>query len=258
MLFRSNNYSQVGIVNKSTGTNASADLALYNNIDPIGQLAGFVDLGINSTNRIYDGIYPGSAGDAYLFTDSHHLILGTTTGSNARVTIFAGGVSESENAKLILFGNNQHQISGSLLMSGSLTINSSLIDNQITNSIASGTKVVSINPTGSYTSAFYNYTSATKTIAGQLNSFAGYQGGGYGSDTAGSGGGSLHGSGGGGMTTGGVASSASYGGNNGGGGAGKYFPGFSLDRSQAGGGGGGKGGAGGSATVGVYSVYCPY
>ena len=166
-----NNYSQVGIINKSAGTNASADLALYNNIDPTGQLAGFVDLGINSTNRVYDGIYPGAAGDAYLFTDSDHLIIGPISASgNTRLTLFAGGISESENAKLTLFGNNQHQMSGSLLMSGSLTINSSLISNQTTSSISSGTKVVSINPTGSYTSAFYNYTitSGSNARSGQV------------------------------------------------------------------------------------------
>jgi hypothetical protein len=117
------NFLQVGIANENTGTNASADLALYNNIDPIGQSAGFVDIGINSTNYEYNGIYPGSAGDAYVFTDSHHLVLGATSGSGAtRVTIFAGGINEADNAKLILFGNNQHQMTGSLDISGSLTV----------------------------------------------------------------------------------------------------------------------------------------
>ena len=118
-----NNYLQVGIANDYVGINASADLALYNNIDPINQLAGFVDLGINSTEYAYNGFYPGGAGDAYLFTDSHHLVLSATSGSgDTKVTISAGGVNEAENAKLILFGNNQHQMSGSLNISGSLTV----------------------------------------------------------------------------------------------------------------------------------------
>jgi hypothetical protein len=49
--------------------------------------------------------------------------LGATSGSgDTRVTIFAGGISEAENAKLILFGNNNHQMSGSLDISGSLIV----------------------------------------------------------------------------------------------------------------------------------------
>lgn len=121
------NFLQVGIANENPGTYASADLALYNNIDPINQSAGFVDIGINSTN--YDNpLYPGKGGDAYVFTDSNHLILGATSGSeNTKVTIFAGGSSESENAKLILFSNNQHEMTGSLNISGSLTVGGTII-----------------------------------------------------------------------------------------------------------------------------------
>lgn len=109
------NYAQVGITNANIGTTASADLVLYNNIDYENQLAGFVDLGINSTNYVYNGVYPGSAGDAYLFTDSEHLVIGSVSGSGAaKITLFAGGISESDNAKLVLYGNNKHQMTGSL------------------------------------------------------------------------------------------------------------------------------------------------
>jgi hypothetical protein len=165
------NYSQVGIVNANAGATASADLALYNNIDPINQLAGFVDLGINSTNYVYNGFYPGTAGDAYLFTDSHHLVLGSTSGSgNTRVTIFAGGVNEAENSKLILFGNNQHQMSGSLNMSGSLTVGGTitaqtLIVQTITSSIDF---VTGSTRFGSQLSNTHQFTGSV-SITGSLN-----------------------------------------------------------------------------------------
>jgi hypothetical protein len=116
------NFTQASIGNLSTGTTASADFVAYNNIDTTDQGAGYIDMGINSTNYVYNGVYPGKGGDAYLFTDSDHLLLGSISQSiNSKVTIFAGGISESENAKLILFGNNQHQMTGSLSVSGSIT-----------------------------------------------------------------------------------------------------------------------------------------
>jgi hypothetical protein len=109
------NYSQIANVNKGGGQASSADIVVYNNIDPDNQLAGFLDMGINSTEYVYNGVYPGTAGDAYLFTDAHHLLLGSVSQSlNSKVTIFAGGISEADNAKLILYGSNQHQMTGSL------------------------------------------------------------------------------------------------------------------------------------------------
>lgn len=157
-----NNFSQIGVSNSNSGSNASADLALYNNIDPEGQAAGFIDIGINSTNYVYNGIYPGTAGDGYVFTDSHHLVLGATSGSgNTKVTIFAGGISEFENAKLILFGNNQHQMTGSLSITGGITGSlygtSSWAQNAITASYVAASNVVGLSlfqiATGSITAS---------------------------------------------------------------------------------------------------------
>jgi hypothetical protein len=165
------NFLQVGIANENTGTNASADLALYNNIDPIGQLAGFVDIGINSTNYEYNGIYPGSAGDAYVFTDSHHLVLGATSGSGAtRVTIFAGGINEADNAKLILFGNNQHQMTGSLDISGSLTVGGTITaQTLIVQTITSSVDFVTGSTRfGSQLSNTHQFTGSV-SITGSLN-----------------------------------------------------------------------------------------
>lgn len=165
------NFLQVGIANESTGTAASADLALYNNIDPINQEAGFIDIGINSTNYEYNGIYPGTAGDGYLFTDSHHLVLGATSGSGeTKVTIFAGGISESENAKLILFGNNQHQMTGSLDISGSLTVGGTITaQTLIVQTITSSVEFITGSTIfGSLLSNTHQFTGSV-SITGSLN-----------------------------------------------------------------------------------------
>jgi hypothetical protein len=157
------NYLQIGIANKSTGSNASTDLALYNNIDPEGQLSGFIDIGINSTNYVSNSFYPGKEGDAYVFTDSSHLLLGSTTGSSdSKVTLFAGGVNEAENAKLILYGNNSHELTGSLRVhSGSITSSlfgtASWANNATTASYVLGSNIDGLNlsriSTGSVTAS---------------------------------------------------------------------------------------------------------
>jgi hypothetical protein len=116
------NYLMISVANMAQGSNSSADIVAFNNIDPNGQQAGYIDVGINSTYYVGNLYYPGSTGDAYVFTDSHHLILGSVSQSNAsRVTIFAGGINEADNAKLILYGSNQHQMTGSLNVSEFVT-----------------------------------------------------------------------------------------------------------------------------------------
>jgi cytoskeletal protein CcmA (bactofilin family) len=101
----------------------------------------------------------------------HHLVLGATSGSgNTKVTIFAGGVSETDNAKLILFGNNQHQMSGSLDISGSLTVGGTitaqtLIVQTITSSVdyVTGSTIF-----GSQLSNTHQFTGSV-SITGSLN-----------------------------------------------------------------------------------------
>ena len=91
------NYSQIAHANANAGTNASTDIVAYNNIDPEGQLAGYIDMGIASTNYVRSNIYPSAQGDAYIFTDSPHIMLGSISQSGeSKVTLFAGGVNRSE------------------------------------------------------------------------------------------------------------------------------------------------------------------
>jgi len=165
------NYFQLAHTNRSGGTTASADIVAYNNIDPEGQLAGFIDMGIASTNYVRSDIYPGAEGDAYVFTDAPHLLLGATSGSGAtKVTIFAGGINEAENAKLILFGNNQHLMSGSLDISGSLTVGGTITaQTLVVQTITSSVEFITGSTIfGSLLSNTHQFTGSV-SITGSLN-----------------------------------------------------------------------------------------
>ncbi len=63
-------------------------------------------------------------------------------------------------------------VTGSLAITANLTLSQSSFTNQNTSSLASGTQTISTNATGSFTSAFYNYTisSGSNARAGQVMS----------------------------------------------------------------------------------------
>ena len=82
-----NNYAQLNIVNKSTGTTSSADVVATNNTGT--ELVNFIDMGINGSN--YAGGIIGVANDAYLYSTGRELYIGNaTTGSTGNIRIFAG------------------------------------------------------------------------------------------------------------------------------------------------------------------------
>jgi hypothetical protein len=114
-------FLQLALSNQSSGSLASSDIVAYNNIDPTNQAFGFIDMGINSTNFDDPTNYPGwIGGHSYVFSDAPGMIIGSTSGSS-QVNIFAGGVNPITNSKLVIRANNQHSMTGSLSISGSLT-----------------------------------------------------------------------------------------------------------------------------------------
>jgi hypothetical protein len=114
-------YLQIAITNANAGVSASADMVAYNNIDPENQLAGFIDIGINSTTYAPNAIYPGGNGDSYIFSDAQNLLIGNVSGSRDVVNIFAGGANADTNSKLKLRASNIHSLTGSLQVTGSIT-----------------------------------------------------------------------------------------------------------------------------------------
>jgi hypothetical protein len=109
-----NNYLQLNIQNTNQGISASSDVvATANNGN---ETTNYIDMGINSEN--YNTGFVGNANDAYLYSTGNHLHIGNV--SNFPVQIFAGGSDVDIHNKLELNPNNQHMMSGSLDVSGSI------------------------------------------------------------------------------------------------------------------------------------------
>lgn len=103
-----NTYTQLNIVNKRTGAQASADIVATN--DTGNETGNYVDLGINSSN--YGGAL-GSPNEAYLFNTGSNFIIGNITrGANANLKLFAG--NDGTVFPVIVTGSN-------VILTGSLT-----------------------------------------------------------------------------------------------------------------------------------------
>jgi hypothetical protein len=109
-----NNYLQLNIQNTNQGTNASSDVvATAGNGD---ETINYIDMGINSDNFIGN---IGGPNDAYLYSTGQNLHIGNATAGQP-IQFFAGGIDVEANKKLELNANGQHQITGSLDVSGSV------------------------------------------------------------------------------------------------------------------------------------------
>jgi hypothetical protein len=109
-----NNYLQLNIQNTNQGTNASSDVVAT--ADNGNESTNYIDVGINGEN--YNSGFIGGVNDAYLYSTGRHLHIGNA--SNYPVQIFAGGSDVDIHNKLELSPNNQHLMSGSLDVSGSI------------------------------------------------------------------------------------------------------------------------------------------
>ena len=110
-----NNYLQLNIQNTNQGTNASSDVVAT--ADNGNESTNYIDMGINSEN--YSQNFVGAANDAYLYSTGNDLHIGNTT-PNKVLQIFAGGSDVDIHNKLVISPNNQHQMTGSLDVSGSI------------------------------------------------------------------------------------------------------------------------------------------
>ena len=110
-----NNYLQLNIQNTNQGVSASSDVvATANNGN---ESANYIDMGINS--ETYSQNFIGAANDAYLYSTGNDLHIGNAT-PNKPLQFFAGGSDVDVYNKLQLNPNNQHSMSGSLDVSGSV------------------------------------------------------------------------------------------------------------------------------------------
>jgi len=121
-----NLYSQFALTNQNSGSFASADIVAQNDLGTEEDY--YVDMGINSSGHGIDPSYTvGGPNDTYMLsvsTGGDHYIGSPTNGS---IIMFTGDdFNGEEHAKLILKANNQHQMSGSLSISGSINLNNIL------------------------------------------------------------------------------------------------------------------------------------
>jgi len=143
------NYLQINIRNFSTGSNSSADfVATY---DTGTEDTGYINMGINGTSYVGNAIHD-LPGDGYIYTTGSNLVIGTAT-SGSTLTLFAGGERYSD-GKLRLRANNQHELSGSLFVTGSLTVSGSSTFTNIGPAIFSGSVNTTNGVTGSFTGSF--------------------------------------------------------------------------------------------------------
>lgn len=119
------NYSQLNITNLNGGVSASADVVATANNGT--ETSNYIDMGINSdqygiTNAV------GGPNDAYVYSTGNMLHIGNAT-PGQHIMFFAGGLDAEANNKLTLDANNQHILSGSLNVTGSISVQDNVINN---------------------------------------------------------------------------------------------------------------------------------
>jgi len=150
-----NNYFQVYINNSNTGTNASSDLALYNDTGISSNT--FIDIGIDSTtfsNALFTITGPN---EGYLYTGASNLAIGVA--GVAAIKFFSNGTLANSEAMRIDAGSNVN-IGNTRAGTMSLTVGNTTVNTVIT-SIA-----VQIGNNVSNTSGFYPESNTIGTALG--------------------------------------------------------------------------------------------
>jgi hypothetical protein len=108
-----NNYIQLNIQNRSTGTTATADLVITANNGT--DTSNYINLGINNSGYNDPTFSNGSGFDGYLFVNGGNLDIGTQT-PNTAIEFHAGGTTAGKTIARI-------SESGLNIVSGNLTVN---------------------------------------------------------------------------------------------------------------------------------------
>ncbi|HLZ85755.1 MAG TPA: hypothetical protein VKQ52_00890 [Puia sp.] len=97
-----NNYLQLNIQNKNSGTSASSDLVAT--ADNGNETTNYVDLGMNSSGYSASGI-TGGADNAYLYSAANDFVIGNST-SGKNLIFFTGGTATTNERMRIASGGN--------------------------------------------------------------------------------------------------------------------------------------------------------
>ncbi len=112
-----NSYAQLNMQNTSDGTFASSDIVATSNNGT--ETINYIDMGINSGQYSLSSSV-GGPNDAYLYSTGNDLLIGNAT-SAKRVVLFAGGADAAANQRFVLTDTNNHNLTGSLQVTGAVT-----------------------------------------------------------------------------------------------------------------------------------------
>ena len=113
-------YAAVNIKNFGSGSAASADLVIWNDVST--ESSSFLDLGINSS--IYTAGDVGYGGDGYLYNAANDLYIGTFSSNNSgHLHMFAGGLWQS--SSISIYGDGTIGFGTDILDNHEITIPSS-------------------------------------------------------------------------------------------------------------------------------------
>jgi len=116
-------YAQINMKNTGVGNSVSSDIvATANNGD---ENTNFVNMGING--ETYTGTL-GGPNDSYVYSTGGHLHLGAID-PGEEVMLFVGSSDTTLSTKLTLRDTNQHELSGSLNVTGSLNVLQNVVNN---------------------------------------------------------------------------------------------------------------------------------
>lgn len=116
-------YAQINMKNTGVGNSVSSDIvATANNGD---ENTYYVNMGING--ETYTGTI-GGPNDSYVYSTGGHLHLGTID-PDEEVRLFVGNTDTTLSTKLTLRDTNQHELSGSLNVTGSLNVLEGTVNN---------------------------------------------------------------------------------------------------------------------------------
>jgi len=143
-----NSYSQIVSQNHSSGTQASSDLVLVNDIGDDGN--HFIDLGINGSNYTDPAYSSTLANDGYLYMNQGNLVIGTDTAAKT-IKFIAGGTTSNDivltisNTGLVTPGNAQanYFIGNGRYLTGLPAGN---IVGQVANALVAGTVYTNAQP----------------------------------------------------------------------------------------------------------------
>ncbi len=146
-------YLQFNLINRGTGSYASADIVASN--DASTEVLNYIDMGINASTHIFDPSFaPGTGNDTYLLSTGKNLLIGSAT-SGSLILWTSTDFNNEQSAKLILKYNNQHEISGSINVSGSI------FNPLITQNNSLSGSLVAVNPS----TGLFQYTNTAATAS---------------------------------------------------------------------------------------------